>query len=203
MRRCSMGDGEFVKPSSHPAERQLSAMVPSPPPAFTCETCGIIDDPSRFAAPNQCEACFRDPVAGAVKAENDKAREAAKLILRNNMTRVDAVDSRELVDAVMREFGGIAEFAKEWVSNIRIASITAPGSYVAIKSLESVSKLLLASERNHEKPREVGDMDDDEIEEELAAMVLSAIRNGQIPADMLSAGQVGVVEGSVVNNGDE
>lgn len=221
MRVSNIGSGDAIPPEPQqpaapipielPQEQQYvfaadspGAFLPVAPSQLTCEICGIIDSHDKFMTPSICNECAENPSQGAMKATRSRALDTARALLRDNMGKIDAVDSRELVAAVMSEFGGMPEFAKTWVQNIKMAAITAPGSYVAIKALESVSKMVLTSERNHDKPKEIVEMADDEIENELSAIVMDAIRAGRISADDLfdTHDPQQTIDGAVLSNDD-
>jgi len=150
---------------------------------------------------DKCNDCLRKSISeGTISAVNAKreglTREALAMFvadIRGN--KLESPHVTELVDEMIRQFGGLVSFCKEWKYNIDRAVERQPGSKPVLDAYAGLSKLIVDSTAHRNTAPDVASCTDDEIVQELMDMAMQAqikaLNNGPGIEPLLDGGGSG------------
>ena len=165
-----------------------------------------------FRSPGLCIECYRKQEHRKLKpasiAEHQAYRKrelaataAAQLLAASKKGFNSSPHIAELVNEILNEFGGLHAFAKSWHYSITVATAADAGSHKVLRAHEQIAQLVLNATRLTPDKSAIEQLTDEEIETELAAILLEQFRAGKINlADELSQPS-DVVEGVTVHAG--
>jgi ribosomal protein L40E len=162
-------------------ESQAIATPLADPNKIICVRCYNSKDRSAFPNPTHtqrysiCSKC-------AAKSAKDKGasreliKEAVKGAVRHSSGsmdgRINSPHVSELAEGLITQFGGLAQFCKEWHYHITVAMKDKPGSKTVLDAFKIVANVVNSSTKHRQSAPDMEELSDAELEAAVKALMM-------------------------------
>jgi hypothetical protein len=145
-----------------------------------CQACGIAKEYPEFVfhahkhhkVCKQCEAANVMEIQRQAEAQVTERENSLKMfVAKLRGDRIDAPHISEVCEQMFKRFGGVEAFSIEFHRQIQKAVEAKPGSKTVLDAYYAVVKLALLSTENRLSAPDVADLDNEDIEKELKALI--------------------------------
>ena len=165
----------------------------------TCSECGELKELDAFPKRGlQCKQCVKDiqRESEGKRKKSDRRTAFKALVAGIRGNKIEVPHTSEVAAEMIRLYGGLSNFCREWKSDLDSLRTEKPGSKMLLDAKSAIVKLVVESTNQRDSAPDLAGMSDEDLETEfsgLAALLLS--KNPDVMRELLEDSGLRLIDG--------